>query len=346
VVKRRINVAGSEDVMKRLSGLAWLALLMSLPVGASATAQTLDKVKVVIPENSVFVLNWMGARDAGIFRKHGIDLEVDTRPFAGYLAALPAKQCLVTTYSGIDAVLKMNQGFDLAVIGGGLTVIQDIFVLKESPIKTVSDLRGKRLGVWSTGAGAFKAARAAIIDAAGLDIMKDTKMVQLAPPALLKTLENGSVDAMINISSFTLEAASRPDKFRSIFAPNEYWKTKSGYPIVWAAPLVAWKSWIDENPARAEHFAAATEESFRWLREPENLDAAVAKYGTLAGVTTSATAATYKRWFAEKRIFLAGWDQKVVDAEWQFLGMAKRNGVLDEVPAKEKHALMIGDGKS
>lgn len=170
-------------------------------------------------------------------------------------------------------------------------------------------------------------------------------MVQLAPPALFKMLANGSIDAMINISSFTIEAASQPDKFRSIFSPNDYWKAKTGYPIVWAAPLVAWKSWIDENPARADNLAAAAEESFRWLREPQNLDAAVQKYGTLAGVTTPAAVATYKKWLGDKRIFLAHWDQNVINAEWQFLEMAKRNGVLDEVPAKDKHALILGDTK-
>src|SRR5262245_43342563 len=268
-----------EDVMKRASGLACLALLMSVLAGALAMAQTLEKVKVVIPQNSVFVLTWMGARDAGIFRKHGIDLEVDARPFAGFLAGLPSKQCMAVTYSGIEAIEKMNQGLDWVIIGGGLTVFQDVFVRKDSPVKTVNDLRGKRFGVWSSGAGAFKAARAAIIDAVGLDLVKDTNMVQLAPPALFKLLENGSIDGMINISSFTIQAASQPDKFRSIFSPNEYWKKKTGYPIVWAAPLVAWRSWVDENPTRAKNFAAATEESLRWLRQPENLDAAVRKYG-------------------------------------------------------------------
>jgi ABC-type nitrate/sulfonate/bicarbonate transport system substrate-binding protein len=253
---------------------------------------------------------------------------------------------MAVTYSGIDAILKMNQGVDLAIIGGGLTVIQDVFVRKDSPVKTVSDLRGKRVGVWSSGAGAFKAARAAIIDAAGLDLEKDTKLVQLAPPALFKMLENGSIDAMIDISSFTIRAASQPDKFRSIFSPNDYWKQKTGYPIVWAAPIVAWKSWVEEDPARAANFAAATEESFRWLRQPENFDAAVKKYGTLAGVTTPAAIATYKRWLGEKRIFLAHWDAKVVDAEWQFLEMAKRHGVLDKVPAKEQHALILESPKS
>ena len=286
--------------MMSKSVLTCLAFLMPVLVGTPTTAQSLEKVKAVIPQNSVFVLNWMGANDAGVFRKHGIDLEVDARPFAGFLAGMPSKECMSATYSGIDAILKMNQGFDWAVIGGGLTVIQDVFVRKDAPLKTVEDLRGKRFGVWSSGAGAFKAARTAIIDAAGLDLMKDTEMVQLAPPALFKMLENGSVDAMLNISSFTIQAASEPDKYRSIFAPNEYWKKKTGYPIVWSAPLVACRSWVDENRTRAKNFAEAAEESFRSLRQPENLAAAVEKYGQLAGVTTPAAGATYKKWLGEK----------------------------------------------
>lgn len=327
--------------MKAKSLLACLAFLTPFLCAAAVSAQTLEKVKVVIPQNSVFILNWMGARDAGVFKKHGIDLEIDARPFAAFLAALPAKECLTSTYSGMDAVAKMNEGQDLAVIGGGLTVIQDIYVRKDSPIQSVTDLRGKRLGVWSSGAGAFKAARAAVLDATGLDLMKDTKMTQLAPPALFKLLEKGSVDAMINISSFSMAAASQPDKFRSIFSPNEYWKKKTGYPIFWAAPLVAWKSWVDENPERAKNFAAAVEESFRWLREPQNFDTAVQKYGQLAGVTTPAAIATYKKLLAQKGIFLARWDQGVVNAEWQFLQVAKDHGILDAVPALDSHALLI-----
>jgi ABC-type nitrate/sulfonate/bicarbonate transport system substrate-binding protein len=320
---------------------ACLALLTSVVVGAPALAQSLEKVSVIIPQNSVFVLNWIGAKDAGVFSKHGIDIEVDARPFAGFLAGMPSKAAMVGTYSGLDAILKMNQGLDWAIIGGGLTVFQEIYVLKDSPIKTVADLRGKRFGVWSTGAGAFKAVRAALIDAHGIDVTKDTKLQQLAPPALFKLLERGDVDAMLNISSFTIKAASEPDKFRSIFVPNDYWKKKTGYPIVWSAPLVAWKSWVNESPARAKKLAAAVEESFRWLRKPENLDAAVKAHGKLAGVTTPDAVATYKTWLGEKKIFLAQWNQKVVDAQWQFLELTKRHGILEKVPDKKQHALIL-----
>jgi ABC-type nitrate/sulfonate/bicarbonate transport system substrate-binding protein len=326
--------------------LVCLTLLASSAAASTATADPLEKVTAVIPQNSVFVLSWNGAKDAGVFKKHGIDLTVDARPFAGYLAGVPSKSTLATTYSGIDAISKMNEGLDLAVIGGGLTVLQDVFVKKDSPIKTAADLRGKRVGVWSTGAGAYKVARAAIIDSTGLDIEKDAKIVQLAPPALYKLLERGDVDAMINISSFTIRAASEPDKLRSIFSPNDYWKQKTGYPIVWAAPLIAWKSWVDENPARAKNYAEAVEESFVWLRKPENFDAAVKQYGTLAGVTTPEQIAVYKTFLAEHRIFLAEWNPKVVDSQWQFLEMAKRHGILPAVPNKKSHALVLEAPKS
>jgi ABC-type nitrate/sulfonate/bicarbonate transport system substrate-binding protein len=310
-------------------------------VAAATAATNLDQVTAVIPQNSVFVLNWNGAKDAGVFSKHGIDLTIDARPFAGFLAGLPSKQSPATTYSGIDAILKMNEGLDLVVIGGGLTVFQDVFVPVNSPIKSIADLRGKKFGVWSTGAGAYKATRAAILDATGIDIAKDTKLVQLSAPALFKLAEKGEVDAMLNISSFTIEAASEPDKFRSIFSPNDYWKKKTGFPIVWSAPLVAWKSWVDENPARAKHYAAAVADSFRWIRKPENLDAAVSKYGTMAGVTTPAAHAVYKKWLGEKKLFLARWDQKAIDAQWQFLEMAKKYGILPAVPDEKTHALAL-----
>ena len=64
----------------------------------------------------------------------------------------------------------------------------------------------------------------------------------------------------------------------------------------------------------------------------------------LAGVTTPDAVATYKKWLAEKRFFLAQWDQKAVDAEWQFLEVLKRYGMLDQVPDKSQHAMVLDTG--
>ena len=147
---------------KSLLIMACLGFLVAVFESTPVMAQGLKKHKIVIPRNSVFVLNYFGARDAGIYRKHGIDLEIDARPFKGFAASLPAKATMATTYPGTAAIARINKGMDMVVIGGGLTVMQEVFVLKNAPFKTISDLRGKKFASWSTGAGAFKATRAAM----------------------------------------------------------------------------------------------------------------------------------------------------------------------------------------
>lgn len=324
-----------------LAGLGSLTTAAMLSRVKANAQPALQKVKVVIPQASVFVLNYMGAKDAGVFSRHGIDLEIDPRPFAGFLAGLPSQQCMAMTYSGMDAIQKINEGLDWVIIGGGLTVVQDVIVRKDAPFQAVTDLRGKKFGTFSTGAGAYKAARAAMIDAFDIDIAKDTQLQQVAGPALTKLLERGDIDAMINISSLTVAAESQADKFRVLFSPNDYWKQKTGYPIVWAAPLVAWRTWVDQDQTRAKNFAAAVEDSFRWLRQPGNLDAAVKAHGELAGVTEPAHVAEYKKWLGGKRMFMLNWDSKAVAAQWKFLEVAQAAGIISKVPAEDKYALFV-----
>ena len=325
--------------------LAGLGSLGAAAAAARATAQAapaLEKVGVVVPANSVFVLSWLGAKDAGIFAKHGLDVAVDVRPYAGFLAGIPSKQSLVGNYSGLNAIEKINEGLDWVILGPGLTLVQDIIVRKDAPFKTVADLRGKKFGTWSTGASGFECVRVAVLDAFGLDLVKDTQLQQVAAPALLKFLEDGRVDAMVNLSSLTMTAEAAPDKFRVLFSPNESWKKKTGYPITWASPLVAWRSWVDENPARAKNFAAAALEMLRWLEQPQNLKQAVKNHGMLAGITTPAAVGEYVDWLDHKDMFMTEWDQKAVAAQWTFLDVCKQTGVLKKVPPVNKAALFVG----
>ena len=327
--------------MKKVVFLSCLGLVFSTLVSGAVVAQPLKEVKTTVPRNSVFILQFMGGRDAGIFAKHGIDIKIDPRPFKGHMAGLPAKQVPVANFAGTAAIARINKGLDLVIIGGGLTVMQEVFVRKDAPFKTISDLRGKKFSSWSTGAGAFKATRAAIMDGYGIDVLKDTDFVQAAAPILIKFLEKGNVDSMFNISSLTVAAAAQPNKYRSVFAPNDYWKKKTGYPIVWSAPCVAWRDWVEEDPDRAKNYVKAVHESMIWLRDPKNLAAAVKKYGRLAAVKNEAQHAIYRKWLSEKRVFLARWDREVGDAQWKFLEMAQKRGVLGKIPDKAKTGLIL-----
>ena len=325
--------------MKRIICLGALVLSLVVFPGAAQAATALKTVKMVIPRGSVFVLSYYGARDADIFRKHGIDAQVDARPFAGFMAGLPSRQVLVGTYAGLNAIEQMNEGKDMVVIGGGLTSMQDVWARKDSPIKTGKDLRGKKFGVWSRGAGATKALQVLMMDAFKLDLTKDTQLIEVAGPALMALLDRGEVDAMFNLSSLSIRAASEPDKYRVLFSPDDYWKEKTGERLVWSAPTIAWREWVDEDRERAKNLVDALHESWRWLRQ--NPDKPIEKYGKLAGVENAAEAATLKRMLKEGGIFLARWDSKVVDAQWKFLDLAKQAGIIKAVPSKDKYALVL-----
>ena len=327
--------------MKKSILFACLCWVVSVFVTTSVDAGKLHKVKVTAARNSVLILYTQGPKAAGIFKKHGIDLEIDMRPFKGHMAGLPAGEVPCTTYAGTAAIARINKGLDWVIVGGGLTVMQEVFVLKSSPFKTITDLKGKKFASWSTGAGAFKAMRATVLDGYGMDVLKDTEFVQAAPPALLKMLDRGQVDSMFNISSLTIAAAAQPDKYRSVFAPNDYWKKKTGQAILWSAPLVCWRKWVNEDKARATAFVKAWTEGYRWLSKPENLRKTVKKWGKLAAVKNDAQRQVYEDWLASGKMLIVDWDEATRDKQWEFLHMAKKHGILTKIPNKEKYGLIL-----
>src|SRR5581483_9261914 len=78
----------------------------------------------------------------------------------------------------------------------------------------------KKFGVWSRGAGATKALEVLSMDGFKLDLNKDVQTIEIAGPALMALLDKGEVDAMFNLSSLSIAAASQPDKYRLLFSPD------------------------------------------------------------------------------------------------------------------------------
>jgi hypothetical protein len=82
-------------------------------------------------------------------------------------------------------------------------------------------------------------------------------------------------------------------------------------------------------------------ESFHWLENPENLETAVKNHGALAGVTKPQDVAEYKDWLQHKNMFMTDWSKKAVDAQWQFLDVCQKTGVIAKVPPEDKYALFV-----
>jgi NitT/TauT family transport system substrate-binding protein len=91
-----------------------------------------------------------------------------------------------------------SEGKDIIVIYGVFSPVNMVFVRKDSPIKTLTDLKGKKLGVFG-GPGSTTFAFLAVLakNFYGIDLFHDAELVTAPAPALVELLGRGEVDAAL-----------------------------------------------------------------------------------------------------------------------------------------------------
>jgi len=91
-----------------------------------------------------------------------------------------------------------SEGKDIIVIYGVFSPVNMVFVRKDSPIKTLTDLKGKKLGVFG-GPGSTTFAFLAVLakNWYGIDLFKEAELVTAPAPALAELLGKGDIDAAL-----------------------------------------------------------------------------------------------------------------------------------------------------
>jgi NitT/TauT family transport system substrate-binding protein len=135
------------------ASVAAMALVASVTLAADpADAQTTVRLGKAQANQFAFVPADVGV-DTGIFKKHGIELNISA--FAG-----DAKMMQALTAGGLDIALGGSPSFAaivkgapmkaVAVFGGAPNIIM-LVVLKDGPLKSVADLKGKKVSVSTAG---------------------------------------------------------------------------------------------------------------------------------------------------------------------------------------------------
>jgi NitT/TauT family transport system substrate-binding protein len=120
-------------------------ILLLLPFGSLAVAQETKKVRMAYSAFSVSFLNVFIARDAGIFKKHGLDIELIQMAGPLPVAALAAGEIdFLTGYS--TGIVATGQGAPLKGIMISLRK-PPFYLVSEASIQQPIDLAGKRIGV-------------------------------------------------------------------------------------------------------------------------------------------------------------------------------------------------------
>jgi len=141
-------------------------------------------------------------------------------------------------------------------------------VLKDSPIKTIEELKGKTLATIGIGSATDIAMRAELIKH-GLEFQRDYNEVEALPTVAVPMLLEHKVD----LSAVAVPFVYTPDyvnNARSLFTMRD---SMGGAELsVWLAR----KGFIDKHRAALVDLLEDMVRSYRWFADPKNHDAAVA----------------------------------------------------------------------
>lgn len=244
----------------------------------------------------------MLGRKKGFFEQEGIDLQVE-QVGAGGAAVAPAvlKGEYDVAGGGIDGpVLGAAKGLPLKVIGSGGAPVSKgttppqgtekgttgIAVPADSPIRSVSDLAGKKMAaITITGLQFLCIAGAA--EKAGVD-REQLKILEIPAPEMLAALESGRVEAAALVEPFITVA--RKQGMRIIDDP-----CVDAIPGAIQAGYFTSEKWANANPETAQRLSKALVRSNEYANEnPDEVRAILPEYTKIEpGLAKAITLAPY-----------------------------------------------------
>lgn len=208
------------------------------------------------------------AKEKGFFADEGLDVTIEhSSPGGGEQAQrLAAKQIQFTTQTGSDFVWQKATSKPpfVAVEVFGHNNDEALLVLDDSPIKTLADLKGKKVG--------FKPAESAqppwmlaMLHNAGLNF-GDVDLVQIGfdPRVILPDFGAGRVDAMQVFRSNEPDTLERMGFKSRLFKPADVGVNFLGQIYITN------EDFIKSDPEMVAGFVRATTKALAWVLDPAN----------------------------------------------------------------------------
>lgn len=262
-----------------------LAVLCAL-FGTTASAPAATKMKLALQTPANFAPVSLGKR-LGYFKKAGIDLEVVrvTSP-AAIIPGLMRGDYQATTFSWTAMTVAASQGLPLVGVASldraGTNPkkdIQQLLVPKNSPIKTLADLKGKTIGVNAT----KNLGEIQIAEILRRKAKVQAKYVSVPFPNQSAALKSGQIDAVNAIEPF-VTLMKQTLGVRSIAGPNVDF-----YPNLSIANVTMTRDYVNKNKALVQAFRRAMDKSVRYAaRHPDAVRSILPTHSGIAPEVASA----------------------------------------------------------
>jgi NitT/TauT family transport system substrate-binding protein len=173
------------------------------PASAAAKPAQLTKILVANPSAAAPGAILQVIKDAGIFEKNGLDVELRLVQGAPQLLASLLSGEITIAMQGSPAVMQAQiSGADIVMFAG--TINTTFFTIFSRPeLSSIQDLKGKKVGA-TPGGGNDEATVNLVLARSGMS-PKDVQLVNIPQPARLQALKDGAVDAVSVTLPFTSE---------------------------------------------------------------------------------------------------------------------------------------------
>lgn len=270
-----------------------LLVATMLVMGGTAFAQPVKmRVAYVVP-----VANWASLlfEKEGLAKHNGSSYTFEAVHFQGtpqMITALANNELEIADLAFASlAIAVQNAGMDdLRVIADEFQdgvpgyYSDEFFVLKDGPIKSVKDLKGKVVATNVAGSAVDIVMRA-MLKKSGLDDRRDVSVIETAFPNMKATLLAKKADAIPGVIPFSLDPELRA-KSRVLFTQKE------ALGRTQMTMLVAREGFIQKNRAAMVDFMEDAIRAVRWYLDPKNHKEAV----EIAARVSKRPAAGFDKW--------------------------------------------------
>ena len=244
-----------------------LALFAVIAAGVSPVhADDLLPVKLGLNKLGAMTNIWI-AGQTGIFKKHGIDVNVREIPLTDQsIAVLQSKSVDIVLLIPGTAMAAKEQGFDLVLVAQNETagtkppVSNAIMVDANSSLQSIKDLKGKRIAISSPHGQAF-AAMKELFQRAGIST-DDIQMTPAPFTSVADLMRTGQVDAATTLDPYTTQIA------KAGIGRTISWFMQETIPD---QPVGAWwalRPWAEAHPKEVAAFQGSIKESRMTISTP------------------------------------------------------------------------------
>jgi NitT/TauT family transport system substrate-binding protein len=212
------------------------------------------------------------AYEKGFFKQEGLEPELVKCSWAQYKDNLALGSYDITHHLVMYFLKPIEQGLDVRFLGGVHTGCLRVQTGVNSPIHTIQDLKGKRIGVPGMGTPPFVFA-SRVFGTHGVDAGKEITWKVYPAGELGLALRKGEVDAVANaepIGSLLIAEGTA----RNVEGMDE--ATDLPYANEYCCEIIANGKWIDANPDSAARATRAILRGAAWVQQNPKAAAALA----------------------------------------------------------------------